>query len=46
MNVIPDTILRAVCWSLLHSLWQGLIFAVVSGVIMVLTKKAAFNTPV
>ncbi len=40
MNVIPDTILRAVCWSLLHSLWQGLIFAVVSGVIMVLTKKA------
>ena len=40
MNFIPDTILRAVCWSLLHSLWQGLIFAVVAGVIMVLTKKA------
>jgi bla regulator protein blaR1 len=40
MNFIPDTILRAACWSLLHSLWQGLIFAVVAGVIMVLTKKA------
>jgi bla regulator protein BlaR1 len=41
MNFIPDTILRAVCWTLLHSLWQGLIFAVVAGIIMVLTKKAS-----
>ncbi len=40
MNFIPDTILRAVCWTLLHSLWQGLILAIVAGVIMVLSKKA------
>jgi beta-lactamase regulating signal transducer with metallopeptidase domain len=41
MNMIPDNILRAVCWTLLHSLWQGLIFAIIAGTIMVLTKKAS-----
>src|SRR5579859_5498435 len=41
MNLIPDTILRAVCWTLLHSLWHGLIFAVVAGIVMVLTKRAS-----
>jgi bla regulator protein BlaR1 len=40
MLFIPDTIVRAVCWTLLHSLWQGLIFAVVAGVVLVLTKKS------
>jgi beta-lactamase regulating signal transducer with metallopeptidase domain len=41
MTFIPDTILRAICWTLLHSLWQGLIFAIVAGVVLVLTKKAS-----
>jgi beta-lactamase regulating signal transducer with metallopeptidase domain len=41
MNMIPDTILRALCWTFLHSLWQGLIFAVLAGTILVLTKKAS-----
>jgi bla regulator protein blaR1 len=41
MHLIPDSILRAVCWTLLHSLWQGLIVALVAGVILVLTKKAS-----
>jgi hypothetical protein len=41
MNFIPDTILRAICWTLLHSLWQGLIFAIVAGIMLVLTKKAS-----
>src|SRR5258708_5580705 len=40
MNLIPDTILRAVCWTLLHSLWQGFLLAVVAGLVMVLSKKA------
>ena len=40
MNFIPDTIVRAVCWTLLHSLWQGLILAIVAGGILVLSKKA------
>ena len=41
MSFVPDTILRAVCWTLLHSLWQGLILAMVAGIIMVLSKKAS-----
>jgi beta-lactamase regulating signal transducer with metallopeptidase domain len=41
MTLIPDTILRALCWALLHSLWQGLILALVAGLILVLTKKAS-----
>ena len=41
MNFIPDIILRALCWTLLHSLWQGLILAVLAGTILVLTKRAS-----
>jgi len=41
MNMIPDIMLRALCWTLLHSLWQGLILAVLAGTILVLTKKAS-----
>ncbi|HEY4335011.1 MAG TPA: M56 family metallopeptidase [Puia sp.] len=41
MNMIPDILLRALCWTLLHSLWQGLILAVVAGTILVLTKKSS-----
>jgi bla regulator protein BlaR1 len=40
MNLIPENILRAVCWTLLHSLWQGLVLAVVAGLVMVLSKRA------
>jgi beta-lactamase regulating signal transducer with metallopeptidase domain len=39
--MIPDILLRALCWTLLHSLWQGLVLAVVAGTILVLTKKAS-----
>jgi len=44
MNFIPDSIIRAVCWTLLHSLWQGLILAVVAGAVMIFTKKAKSAT--
>ena len=40
MNLIPENILRAVCWTLLHSLWQGLVLALVAGMVMVLSKRA------
>src|SRR6185437_1597030 len=40
-TLIPDIILRAACWTLLHSLWQGLIVALLAGIIMVLTKKSS-----
>jgi bla regulator protein BlaR1 len=41
MTWIPENILRALCWALLHSLWQGLIFAVLAGAILVLTKRSS-----
>jgi len=41
LTIIPDTILRAVCWTLLHSLWQGLVVALLAGIIMVLTKRSS-----
>jgi bla regulator protein blaR1 len=41
MHLIPDTILHAICWTLLHSLWQGLVLALIAGVVMVMTKKAS-----
>jgi beta-lactamase regulating signal transducer with metallopeptidase domain len=41
MHLISDTILKAICWTLLHSLWQGLLLALVAGAIMVMTKKAS-----
>ncbi len=44
MNFIPESIIRAVCWTLLHSLWQGLILAVVAGAVMIFTKKAKSAT--
>jgi beta-lactamase regulating signal transducer with metallopeptidase domain len=44
MNAIPETIIRALCWTLLHSLWQGLILAIVAGGVMLLTRKARSAT--
>lgn len=44
MSFIPETIIRALCWTLLHSLWQGLILAVVAGAVMLLTKRAPSST--
>ncbi len=40
MNFLTGKIIQAVCWTLLHSLWQGLLLAVVTGVVMVLSKKS------
>ena len=44
MSWIPSTIIRALCWTLLHSLWQGLILALVAGAIMLFTRKAKSST--
>lgn len=32
--------LQAFCWMLIHSLWQGLLLAFITGIIMTFTKKA------
>jgi bla regulator protein BlaR1 len=31
----------AICWTLLHSLWQGLLFTIVAGFVMMITKKSS-----
>ncbi|MES1160125.1 MAG: M56 family metallopeptidase, partial [Bacteroidota bacterium] len=33
--------IQAICWMLIHSLWQGLIFTIVTGIVLVYTKKSA-----
>lgn len=40
MNLLTGKIVQAICWTLLHSLWQGLLLAIITGVVMVLSKKA------
>lgn len=32
--------IQAICWMLIHSLWQGLLFAVITGIVLVYTKKS------
>lgn len=38
-----ETILKAISWTLLHSLWQGLILAIFAGLVILFTKKAKAN---
>lgn len=42
---LPDTVVRAICWTLIHSLWQGLILAALAGLLVLFTRKsvAAFR---
>ncbi len=40
-NLVPDQIVKALCNTLIHSLWQGLILAALTGLTIVLTKKAS-----
>ncbi len=41
MNLFSDKILQAVCWTLLHSLWEGLLLAAITGLVMVASKKSS-----
>jgi beta-lactamase regulating signal transducer with metallopeptidase domain len=40
MEILNQTVINAVFWTLIHSLWQGLILAVLGGFIILITKKA------
>lgn len=33
--------IQAICWTLVHSLWQGLLFAMVVGIVMLITRKVS-----
>ncbi len=39
-SLISDHIMRALCNTLMHSLWQGIVLAAISGAIVIFTKKA------
>ncbi|HVX51372.1 MAG TPA: M56 family metallopeptidase, partial [Chitinophagaceae bacterium] len=40
MNLLTGKIVQALCWMLIHSLWQGLLMAVLTGIVMIATKKS------
>ncbi|MFC0513881.1 M56 family metallopeptidase [Mucilaginibacter angelicae] len=40
-NTISHSLIQAFSWMLIHSLWQGLLLAVISAVVMLLTKKTS-----
>ncbi|MDB5146549.1 MAG: hypothetical protein JWQ57_569 [Mucilaginibacter sp.] len=40
-NTISQSLIQAFSWMLIHSLWQGLLLAVISAVVMLLTKKTS-----
>src|SRR5690348_10387622 len=37
---LPDAVLQAICWTLIHSIWQGLIAAVMAALIVTFTKRS------
>src|SRR5882762_4359721 len=38
-DIFSGKIAQALCWMLVHSLWMGLVLTVVTGIIMLSTKK-------
>lgn len=41
MALLDYEILRAICWTLVHSLWQGVVIAFLAGMVISLTKKSS-----
>ena len=35
-----ENLLKAISWTLVHSVWQGLVLAVFAGLVIVFTKKS------
>ena len=40
-GLISDKILQSLCWTLLHSLWQGLLMAITGAIIIMLTRRSS-----
>jgi bla regulator protein blaR1 len=40
MDIFNQKVVQAISWTLIHSLWQGLIVALMAGLIILATKKA------
>ncbi|MBV9987544.1 MAG: M48 family metalloprotease [Chitinophagaceae bacterium] len=37
---LQNEIVTALCWTLIHSLWQGMLLAIVTGLVLVATKRS------
>ncbi|MXV14403.1 M56 family metallopeptidase [Hufsiella ginkgonis] len=37
---LPDSLVKALCSALLHSLWQGILLAIATGLVVVVTRRA------
>src|SRR6478736_5007458 len=40
LSFMQNDLVLALCWTLIHSLWQGLLLAIVTGVVMISTRKS------
>ncbi|PWU01251.1 MAG: hypothetical protein C5B52_07585 [Bacteroidetes bacterium] len=40
LNISMEKMTQAICWTLVHSLWEGLILTVLTGVAMLFTQKS------
>jgi beta-lactamase regulating signal transducer with metallopeptidase domain len=40
-GLISNEMMQALCWTLLHSLWQGLVLAIIAALIIMITRKSA-----
>jgi bla regulator protein BlaR1 len=40
-NILAGELIQALCWTLIHSLWQGLLFTIVMGFVMVSTTRSS-----
>lgn len=38
--MLSDQIKQAICWTLIHSLWQGLLLAVIAGAVIMASRKS------
>ena len=41
--MLNENLLKAISWTLFHSVWQGLILAILAGLVILFTKKAKAN---
>ena len=40
-GLISDKMMQALCWTLLHSLWQGLLLAIIAALIIMITRRSS-----
>lgn len=37
---VSESVLRAICWTLIHSIWQGIAIAILAGLVILFTRKS------